>query len=151
MNCFWCDKKSTLLTRDHVVPVVAGGGDHDNIVMACHACQVERCKIQSLYGQIKIIQRNIDRWRYLTDHQKRSAAGVVKHAEKQLPLVLSLVTKWRIIETTLWGSSPSAALNLEIPDSPSPPKPPRKINIPRKTLEQARRAAEERFNQQGNS
>lgn len=119
MLCFWCDGPGPL-TRDHVKPRVAGGLDHGNIVMACQSCQGSRAVIQSFYGSVKSLRRKL--LAAERDEPDRKRKRRIRHHRKALlkrrRAVAMLVSRWADLERTRWGSSPSAALDLTVPDLP---------------------------------
>ncbi|AWM38727.1 hypothetical protein GobsT_30800 [Gemmata obscuriglobus] len=119
MPCFWCDRFGVRLTRDHVKPRCAGGGDEDNIVMACDGCQASRNQIQQYYTNAKVLRFKVAiRWPDAGRRHKEQIRRMRATLLKQLSGVLTLVAFWTQRETDRWGSSPTAALDLTVPDLP---------------------------------
>lgn len=108
--CFWCDV-ACMTTRDHVVPLGAGGKNHwENVVPACTVCQGERSRIMSLHKDAKKLKETEKEFRDSPSFKK----SVVKQQMTQRAL-RPLLLKWFAIETERWGWSPSASLDLGLP------------------------------------
>ncbi len=125
-HCFWCGagRRRVGLTRDHVKPVVAGGKFRDNIVPACGRCQTDRGIIARFYGELKVLRFAIAvRWGEFGYRKKRAASNSRKALVRQSAEIAELVAKWKAIEESRWGSSPSAELDLTIPELPKKAKP----------------------------
>ncbi len=118
-KCFWCDKVAPL-TRDHVVPQVRGGEDYNNIVMACSVCQDSRAQITHEYGlKKKLVMEFSVRYADVGHRRKKHLRNLHRKALARRPKIIELVTKWQAIEIERWGSSPSAEMDLTLPDIPT--------------------------------
>lgn len=110
--CFWCDAVASL-TRDHVVPIGAGGPKHGaNVVPACRVCQRERAALVSQYAVARDLRTAAPKL-----SEKHLRRRVAKQRRKQ-DLKRSLLAKWVALETERWGSSPSGDMDLSLPPLP---------------------------------
>jgi 5-methylcytosine-specific restriction endonuclease McrA len=107
-KCFWCDVPARL-TRDHVVPLGAGGSHRfTNVVPACEACQRERNEIMHLYTAAKKLRRD--------SGKEYDLAKSIEKARRRQEKLQELIQKWVAIETERWGWSPSGSLDLSLPE-----------------------------------
>lgn len=118
MPCFWCDADGVRLTRDHVVPVCAGGEEWNNIVRACDGCQSSRGRVQQHFGKARGLRYKVTRWAEASDRRRKLIRRWRRALLRERPEVLVLVAFWTERERERWGSSPTAALDLTIPDLP---------------------------------
>lgn len=110
--CFWCGAaRPGGLTRDHVVPLGAGGADAPaNVVLACGPCNRERGFLVDAYRRAKWLRGVNVRGGVRIDK-------LLRRYRRQLPDFIASQRRWADAENRLLGYSPSGALDLSVPGS----------------------------------
>lgn len=122
--CFWCGLPSPTMTRDHVVPICAGGKDEANIVDACADCNQARGLFASAYGYWKSLLFRLDRFASTPSRSTRKHRRQICRRRNTLAnMVASLqpaLIRWSDIERRLLGRAVSAVLMEQIVIPPLP-------------------------------
>jgi len=119
-KCFWCGYTKEM-TLEHIIPKACGGGEQDeNKTHACEECNTERGQIPGFRCSIVDFSKYLENWDETNLSRVKRAQKMYKQLKKTQPKMLEMQSKWKKIEEVRLGTSPTAEIDLQIPEVPGP-------------------------------